>query len=162
MVRPQGAGRALHEYQFLPEQPTVRTDAYERVAPSYHYGSPTDGPNARTSSVISGRSFMHGNEQVPSGYSFQGQVPGLNLLPNQGRQGHLLPSVLGEYDTVPRKNAFPNIAMDAHFSAHPITQLENPFLPSDRRVTHDEDVPRMERKRKVSHCTMNHFIFSNY
>ncbi|XP_030929199.1 homeobox-DDT domain protein RLT2-like isoform X3 [Quercus lobata] len=147
-MRGKGAGRALHEYQFLPEQPTVRTDAYERVAPSYHYGSPADGPNARTSSVISGRSFMHGNEQVPSGYGFQGQVPGLNLLPNQGRQGHLLPSVSGEYDTVPRKNAFPNIAMDAHFAAHPITQLENPFLPSDRRVAHDEDVPRMERKRK--------------
>jgi hypothetical protein len=105
---------------------------------------------------------MHGNEHVPSGYGFQGQITGLNLLPQQGRQGHLLPSVSGEYDTVPRKNAFPNIAMDAHFGAHPITQLENPFMSSDRRVTHEEDVPRMERKRKVSHCTMKHFVLSNY
>ncbi|KAJ0111524.1 hypothetical protein Patl1_02335 [Pistacia atlantica] len=41
-VHPQGATRTLHEYQFLPEQPTVRTDTYERAAPSYHYGSPVD------------------------------------------------------------------------------------------------------------------------
>lgn len=159
MVRPQGAGRALHEYQFLPEQPTVRTDAYERVAPSYHYGSPADGPNSRTSSLSSGRSFMHGNEQVPSGYGFQGQVPGLNLLPQQGMQAHLLPSVSVENDTVARKNTFANIR-DAHFGAHPITRMENPFISPDRRVTLEEDVSRMERKRKVSHTT-KHFILFN-
>jgi hypothetical protein len=159
MVRPQGAGRALHEYQFLPEQPTVRSDAYERVAPSYHYGAPADGPNSRTSSLSSGRSFMHGNEQVPSGYGFQGQVPGLNLLPQQGMQAHLLPSVSVENDTVARKNTLANIR-DAHFGAHPITRMENPFISPDRRVTLEEDVSRMERKRKVSH-TMNHFILFN-
>ncbi|XP_059452338.1 homeobox-DDT domain protein RLT2 isoform X1 [Corylus avellana] len=143
----KGAGRALHEYQFLPEQPTVRTDAYERVAQSYHYGSPADGPNSRTSSLSSGRSFMHGNEQVPSGYGFQGQVPGLNLLPQQGMQAHLLPSVSVENDTVARKNTFANIR-DSHFGAHPITRMENPFISPDRRVTLEEDVSRMERKRK--------------
>ncbi|XP_042972000.1 homeobox-DDT domain protein RLT2-like isoform X3 [Carya illinoinensis] len=144
----KGVGRALHEYQFLPEQPTVRTDAYERVAPSYHYGSPGDCPNARTSSLSSGRIFMHGNEHVPSGYGFQGQMPGLNLLPQQGKQGHLLPSVSGENDNNSRKNPFTNI-MDAHLGAHPITQMENPFVSSDRRVILDEDVSRMERKRKT-------------
>ncbi|KAG6722699.1 hypothetical protein I3842_03G173300 [Carya illinoinensis] len=121
----KGVGRALHEYQFLPEQPTVRTDAYERVAPSYHYGSPGDCPNARTSSLSSGRIFMHGNEHVPSGYGFQ-----------------------GENDNNSRKNPFTNI-MDAHLGAHPITQMENPFVSSDRRVILDEDVSRMERKRKT-------------
>lgn len=156
-VHIQGVGRALHEYQFLPEQPTVRTDAYERVAPSYHYGSPGDRQNARTSSLSSGRMYMHGNEHVPSGYGFQGQMPGLNLLPQQGKQGHLLASVSGENDTNSRKNTFTNV-MDAHFGAHPITQMENPFLSSERRVILDEDVSRMERKRKVSSCTINYLF----
>ncbi|XP_048328593.1 homeobox-DDT domain protein RLT2 isoform X2 [Ziziphus jujuba] len=113
------AARALHEYQFIPEQPTVRLDSYERFTPSYQYGSPLDGPNAKTSSIPTGHLFIHGNEQLPSGYGFQ-----------------------GEYDKVQRKNT--KINMDAH----PISQLENPFMLSDRRVTHDEDVIRVERKRK--------------
>ncbi|GMP67388.1 hypothetical protein CsSME_00027390 [Camellia sinensis var. sinensis] len=144
----KGAARALHEYQFLPEQPSVRNDTYERAASSHYFSSPTDVPSGR-SALPTGRSFMHGNEQVPSGYGFQGQMPNLSLLPHQGRQGHPLPSTSGEYDIVPRKNSVANIGTDAHFGAHPITGLENPFIPSDRRVTtHEEDISRIERKRK--------------
>ncbi|RVW46790.1 Homeobox-DDT domain protein RLT2 [Vitis vinifera] len=142
----KSAGRAVHEYQFLPEQPSVRTDTYERVG-SHYYGSPADGPSARAS-LSTGRSFMHGNEQVASGYGFQGQMPNLNLLSQQGRQNHGLSSTSGDYDTVPRKNSLGSIGMDAHFGSHPIAALDNPFISSDRRVTNDEDVLRMERKRK--------------
>ncbi|XWS68694.1 hypothetical protein CRYUN_Cryun04dG0113200 [Craigia yunnanensis] len=144
----KGSVRAVCEYQFLPEQPTVRTETYERVAPSYNYDSPTDGPNARVSSLSAGRSFVHRNEQVPSGYSFPGQMPNLNLLPQQSRQGHLLPTASGEYDNVSRKNSLTNTAVDANIGAHPISALESPFVSSDRRVSLDEDVLRMERKRK--------------
>ncbi|XP_059659804.1 homeobox-DDT domain protein RLT2 [Cornus florida] len=138
----KGAARALHEYQFLPEQPSARNDTYDRATPSHYFGSPTDVPSARTP-LSSGRSFMHGNEQGSSGYGFQGQMPSLSLLPQQGRQGHLLPSVSGEHDIVSR-----NIGVDSHFGAHAITGLDNPFIPSDRRVAHDDDPSRMERKRK--------------
>ncbi|XP_031255307.1 homeobox-DDT domain protein RLT2 isoform X3 [Pistacia vera] len=147
-VHPQCATRTLHEYQFLPEQPTVRTDTYERAAPSYHYGSPVDSSNTRNPSLSTGHSFMHGNEQVSSGYGFPGQLPSLNLLSQQGRQNHLLPSASEEYENVPRKNSFVNTALDAHFGAHAITALENQFVSSDRRVTLDEDASRMEKKRK--------------
>ncbi|XP_022764115.1 homeobox-DDT domain protein RLT2 isoform X2 [Durio zibethinus] len=144
----KGSMRAVREYQFLPEQPTVRTETYERVAPSYNYGSPTDGPNAMATSLSGGRSSVHGNEQVPSGNGFPGQMPNLNLLPQQSRQGHLLPTALGEYDNVSRKNSLANTAVDANIGAHPISALESPFVSSDRRVSLDEDVLRMERKRK--------------
>ncbi|KAA8524323.1 hypothetical protein F0562_010746 [Nyssa sinensis] len=139
----KGAARALHEYQFLPEQPSVRNDTYERAAPSHYFGSPTDVPSSRTA-LSTGRSIMHGNEQVTSGYGFPGHIPNLSLLPQQGKQGHPLPSVSGEYDIIPRKNSFTSVGMDAH----PITGLDNPFVPPDRRVTHEEDVLRIERKRK--------------
>ncbi|GFS34792.1 homeobox-1 [Actinidia rufa] len=148
----KGAVRALHEYQFLPEQPTVRNDSFERAAPSHYYGSSTDVPSAR-SALSTGRSYMHGNEQVPPAYGFQGQTPSLSLLPHQGRQSHLLPSTSVEYDTVSQKTSVANIGTDAHFGAHPITALDNPFIPSERQVTNDEDIARLERKRKV--CTQS-------
>lgn len=92
---------------------------------------------------------MHGNEQVPSGYGFQGQMPSLSLLPHQARQGLVLPSTAGEYDLVPRKSPFASVSTDARFGAHPITALDNPIIPSDRRASHEEDISRVERKRKV-------------
>ncbi|PON44449.1 Octamer-binding transcription factor [Parasponia andersonii] len=68
----KGTGRALQEYQFIPEKPTVRTEAYERLAPpSYHYGSPADGPNARSSLLSTGHAYLHGDEYLSSGYVFQ-------------------------------------------------------------------------------------------
>ncbi|CAM8958846.1 unnamed protein product [Rhodiola kirilowii] len=39
---PKGASRALHEYQFLPEQPTVKAETYERGNPSHYYGCPPE------------------------------------------------------------------------------------------------------------------------
>lgn len=94
-----------------------------------------------------GHLLLHGDEKIPSGYGFPTQASNLNLLSQQGRQGYLLSS--GECDNVPQKNSFTNTPMDANFGTHPITALENPFVSSDRRVIHDEDVSRMERKRKV-------------
>ncbi|XP_038708176.1 homeobox-DDT domain protein RLT2-like isoform X2 [Tripterygium wilfordii] len=141
----KGAPRLLHEYQFLPEQPTVRNDTYERVGPSYHCGSPADGSNARTLSLSTGHTFLHANEQVPAGYSFSGQVPGLSLFPHQGRPGHLLTSSLEEHDNIRQKKSFPNIDLDAGLSAQPLTILDNPV---ERRVTPDDDFARVERKHK--------------
>ncbi|EEF44370.1 homeobox-DDT domain protein RLT2 isoform X2 [Ricinus communis] len=137
--------RPVHEYQFLPQQPTVRADAYERVTTNYHYGSPADSHNTKTAALSTARPFVHANEQVSSGYSFPSQLPSLNLMPQEGRQGHLLSSATGEYDTVLRKSSLTNIGMDAH----PINALDNPFMPSDKRVAPDEDVLRIERKRKI-------------
>ncbi|XVE66156.1 hypothetical protein DITRI_Ditri08aG0057700 [Diplodiscus trichospermus] len=140
--------RAVREYQFLPEQPTVRTETCERVAPSYNYCSPTGGPNARAPSLSAGHSSLHANEQVASAYCVPGQMPNLNLLPQQSRQGHLLPTGSGEYYNVSRKKSLTNTVLDANIVAHPISALESPFVSSERRVSLDEDVLRMERKRK--------------
>lgn len=149
--------RALHEYQFLPEQPSIRNDSYERAAPSHYFGSPNDVPIARNA-LSASRSFMHGNELLPSGYGLHSPAPSLPLLPHQGRQGHNLPSTSGEYDTFSRKTSSPNIATDAQLAPHPITGLDNPFVPSDIRVTPDDDIARMERKRKVSYLPLCIFL----
>lgn len=145
--------RALHEYQFLPEQPSIRNDSYERAAPSHYFGSPNDVPIARHA-LSAGRSFMHGNELFPSPYALHSQPPSLTLLPHQERQGHSLPSTSGEYDNVSRKNSVTNIGTDAQLGAHPITGLDSSFVPSDIQVTPEDDAARMERKRKVSYLPL--------
>ncbi|GAV74076.1 Homeobox domain-containing protein/DDT domain-containing protein [Cephalotus follicularis] len=144
----KGSARSLHEYQFLPEQPTVRTETYERAVPSYQYGSPAEVSNVRSSLLTAGNPLTHGNDQVSAGYGFPGQIPSLNFLSQQGMQSRLLPSASGEYDDIPQKNSLTSTGMDAHFVTHPITTQDNPFISYDRRVTNDEDVARMERKRK--------------
>ncbi|XWS54133.1 hypothetical protein CRYUN_Cryun10bG0062400 [Craigia yunnanensis] len=75
-------------------------------------------------------------------------MPNLNLLPQQSRQGHLLRTGYGEYDNVSRKNSLTNAAVDSNIGAHPISALESPFVSSVRRLSLDEDVLPMERKRK--------------
>lgn len=153
-AHPQTAGasaRALHEYQFLPEQPSVRADVYERVAPSHLYDTPIDAPIGRAAALSAGGPYHHGSEQVAAGYNFQGQVPNVSLLSQQGRQNHVFPSGSTEYDSVPHKNSLMNIGTEAQFGTHPIIGLENPFVSSNRRVSLDEDPSRMERKRKVIH-----------
>lgn len=141
--------RTLHEYQFIPEQPTVRNEKYEGVTPSIHYSSLDGVPQSRTS-LSSGQSFLNGNESAPNEYGVQGQIPGLNLLSQQGRQDHLLPSASGGNDDVPQKNPFVDATVDTHRGAHPITLIDGPLVPSGRQVIHEEELSRFQRKRKVS------------
>ncbi|RDX93815.1 Homeobox-DDT domain protein RLT2, partial [Mucuna pruriens] len=147
----KGVSRTLHEYQFIPEKPSVRNETSERVAHSIHYSSLDGIPHSRT--LTGGRSFHNGNESAPYGYRIQGQIPGLNLLSQQGRQNHLLPSASGENDGVPQKNPF-DVTGNIHNGAHPITLIDGPLMPSDGRVIHAEELSRFQRKRKNEEARM--------
>ncbi|XP_027170848.1 homeobox-DDT domain protein RLT2 isoform X1 [Coffea eugenioides] len=143
----QGAKRTIHEYQFLPEQPSIRDDIRERALPFQYYGSSTDAQSSRTT-LSAGRSFMHGTEQLTPGYSFQGKLSGgpcLSLLPQLGNQGHHLSPPSGEVDIFPQRNSVLNIDIDRP-GAHLTRGLETPLIPTEKRVIHDEE--RLERKRK--------------
>ena len=70
----------------------------------------------------------------------------------QGRRNHVLPSASTESD-VPRTNTFVDAAVSTHVGVHRITQIENSLLSSDRRVVHEEELSRFQRKRKVSQQT---------
>lgn len=130
-------GTALHEYQFIPERPTVRNDTYERLPFSHHHGSPADVPFLGTLSSPTGHSFL------------------------QGKQSRPLASALGKHDRVQYKDYSTNISMDAHFTSQHINKHENSFAVSDDRVSHVEDV-QIERKRKVSHYSINYIMPFNY
>lgn len=143
----KASARALHEYQFLPEEPCVRSDTYERPVSSNYHNSLAYLPSTQiltTNVTLVG----HGNEQSPSAYGFQVPLPNLSLLPQQGRQGHLLASTSTDHDTSPLKQSFPIIGGDAHPVSHPISGFESPFIPSERPVSLDDDILRIEKKRK--------------
>ncbi|KAG8364736.1 hypothetical protein BUALT_Bualt18G0029700 [Buddleja alternifolia] len=142
----KGASMGPHEYQFLPEKPSVRNDGYERAVPPHYYGSPTDIQNARVP-LPTGKSIMLSNEQVPSAYSLQGQMPSLSFLPQQERQGDHLSPAPGELDITPRIAPLVNVNIDAHVLVHPINGLNKQIVTPDRRIVHDEE--RSDRKRKL-------------
>ncbi|CAI9089315.1 OLC1v1023873C1 [Oldenlandia corymbosa var. corymbosa] len=142
----QGGKRTIHEYQFLPEQPSLRDDIRERDVSIHQYGSPIDAQNSVTP-LPAMRSSMHGSEQLHPAYGFQGKLSSLNLAPQLGSQGHQIYPPSGQIDNVPPKNTFVDTDTDAHVS-HPIMGPETSFLPSYRRGIHDEE-QRIERKRKI-------------
>ncbi|KAK9085386.1 hypothetical protein Sjap_025797 [Stephania japonica] len=136
MVHSPASSRALHEYQFLPEQPSVRSVSYERADPSHLYSPAIDASSGRPSSA--------------PGYGFPGQVSGVSHLPQPGRQGQVFPSVSSEYDSVQHRNTYTTIGLDAQIGTHQLVGPDNRFISSERQVYHDEDGPRMEKKRKQS------------
>ncbi|XP_010919381.1 homeobox-DDT domain protein RLT2 isoform X1 [Elaeis guineensis] len=147
VVHPQMGSRALHEYQFLPEQPSVQSETYDRFPQSHFYDSSVDAPGTRMPSLPSGGQYLHGNEQVAPSYTFQGQMTGASLLSHQGRQ-QIYSSVSTEYDNAPHSSSFTTAPSDTQFGVHEVMTLENPYLSSDRRIFREEGSSRMERKRK--------------
>ncbi|KAJ0985990.1 hypothetical protein J5N97_004346 [Dioscorea zingiberensis] len=142
---PQEGPRALHEYKFLPEQPSVRGEVYERVSSQPHYyDSSMDAPNSRVSSLPMEGQIIHGNEQLAPSYTFQGQMSNSGLLSQHGRQ-QMLVSGSTEYDNAQHSRSYPKPTTGTEPSVHPVMDIENP---SDRRIFRDEDASRMSRKRK--------------
>lgn len=144
------SGRTLHEYQFLPEQPTAKSDKHERGVSSYHCGSHANVQNiSRTPSMASGHPFLHGYEQVSSSYCSQGQMPNLNIFAQKSRRNHLLLSSMDEHDNSLCKSSLVNISMDPQYGTHPTTHPEYTSMLSDQRVVHGDNVLWIEKKHKV-------------
>lgn len=145
VVHSQAASRALHEYQFLPEQPSVRSETYERL-PQTHFYDPAAIPPSTRVSALSGGQYLHGNEQVDAAYAFQGQLSSTSIFPKQGRQ-QVFSSGQEEYENASQSNSFTH--NDEQFGMHQVLGSENPYLSVDRRMMLDEDPSQVERKHKV-------------
>ncbi|KAM0938625.1 putative transcription factor & chromatin remodeling DDT family [Dioscorea sansibarensis] len=140
---PQEGTRALQEYKFLPEQPSVCRDAHERVSQPHYYDSTMETPNTRVSSLSIERQFTHGIEQLTPSNTFHGQMSNSNLS-QHGRQ-QMFVSSSTDYDNAQHSRSYSDPAFDAEQGIHSAEGIENP---SDRRICHDEDASRMSRKRK--------------
>ncbi|XP_051136002.1 homeobox-DDT domain protein RLT2-like isoform X2 [Andrographis paniculata] len=140
-----GGSKALHEYQFLPEKPSVRNDAYGKAVPPHYYGSQIDIHNTRVS-LPTGRSVTQSNEPVPSGYSVHSQMPSVSLLTQHGRQSHRSSPAHGEVEFIPGATPLASVGIETHYNAHLVNGMNNLSVTKERRTVNDQE--RLEKKRK--------------
>lgn len=79
MVTFQPSPGGLHE----PAESKIRSDAYGQGAPAYLYDSAVVGAAGKNMPLV------QGNGHLPREYGVEGQASSANILPQQGRQGHL-------------------------------------------------------------------------
>uniref|UniRef100_A0A1J3DDS1 Uncharacterized protein n=1 Tax=Noccaea caerulescens TaxID=107243 RepID=A0A1J3DDS1_NOCCA len=136
--------RTIREYQFLPEQPSSRTDHSERVSPPIHFGVPIDTASAMRASSVSA---VYRDE-----FKVSPQIPNLNLATHQGKPGHVFPPNLADYESPYQKNYMDTAAPLGNLNNHPVHEV--PFVKSEREVGNEDDdddydeALQLERKRK--------------
>ncbi|XP_044976615.1 homeobox-DDT domain protein RLT2-like isoform X2 [Hordeum vulgare subsp. vulgare] len=140
LVHPHGGLRAVHEYQFLPEQPS---DAYERASRSHYYDTLVEGSNSRIPSLTPVPHLLHGSEEMAPSYAFEGQ----GLLPQSGRP-QVFPAVSSDYEMNQSNSNINSVPVDGQFGSSHVAGFEDPLISSETRAYHDEDASRVDRKRK--------------
>lgn len=145
IVQPHVGSRAVQEYQFLPEQPS---DTYERAGRSHYYDTPVEVSHLRISPLTSGSQLLHGSEEAAPSYAFQGQTSGSSLLPQSDRP-QTFSAVQGDYKMTQSTSNLNSVPVEGHFDISQVPELENSLLSSERRVYHDDETSRVDRKRKV-------------
>jgi hypothetical protein len=145
IVQPHVGSRAVHEYQFLPEQPS---STYERASQSHYYDTPVELSNSRISPLASGSPFLHGSEEATPSYAFEGQTSGSGLLPQSDRF-QTLAAVKGDYEMNQSTSNLISVPVEGQFGTSQVSGFENSLISSERGVYHDDETSRVDRKRKV-------------
>ncbi|TVU35596.1 hypothetical protein EJB05_17494 [Eragrostis curvula] len=144
IVQPHVGSRAVHEYQFLPEQPS---DTYERASRSHYYDTPVEVSNSRISPLASGSQLLHGSEEAPPSYAYQGQTSGSGHLPQSDRS-QTFSAAPGDYEMTQSTSNLNSVPVEGHFGISQVAGFENSLMSSERGVYHDEETSRVDRKRK--------------
>ncbi|XP_002509429.2 homeobox-DDT domain protein RLT1 isoform X1 [Ricinus communis] len=132
--------RVFHEYQFLPDQSSIRSDAYGQVAQSPYHDSPVDNLRGRASLVL-------GDEPLSRGHGVQGSR--VRLFSQPEKKGHVFSSPRRDDDYLLQHDSYTNNRISAQTSSHPIMGSENPDGFSDAQILHTETDVWMEKKRKI-------------
>ncbi|PPS01295.1 hypothetical protein GOBAR_AA19353 [Gossypium barbadense] len=136
----KAAARAFHEYQFLPEHSSIRSDAYGLVTQSHFHESPVSGSRGRATS------FVHGDEPLSRIHGIQGQGSRALVLPQQGiipSSSHVADDSLAERESFTNGRNAPTIC-------HPVLGSEDSYMLSAEQTLNNDAEPRIDRKRKVS------------
>nr|GMD93116.1 homeobox-DDT domain protein RLT1 [Ipomoea batatas] len=127
----------LHE----PAEPKIRSDGYDQIAPSYHYGSPARGPTKPLS-------VMKANGHFSREYTVESQASTINVLPQHGFQG--------QFQSPPRESEFttPNEAtlqMD-HERKNDEARIGREALAHEKRIRKElekQDLLRRKREEQM-------------
>ncbi|MBA0663130.1 hypothetical protein Goklo_007169, partial [Gossypium klotzschianum] len=132
------ASRAFHEYQFLPEHSSLRSDAYGLVTQSHFHESPVSGVRGRASP------FVHGEEPLSRIHGSQGHGSRALVLPQQGiipSSSHVADDSLAERESLTNGRNAPSIC-------HPVLGSEDLYMLSAEQTLNNDADPRIDRKRK--------------
>jgi hypothetical protein len=136
--------RPVHEYQFLPEQPS---EIYERTSQSRFYDGSSDASNSRISSLSTGSRLLHGAEQASS-YPYHGQISGSSNLNQHGKPFVPL-SRSTDYEIASSNINVSSAPVEGQFGIPQVAGFEHPLASSEGVNYHDDDAYRLDRKRKV-------------
>lgn len=139
----QTAARALQEYQFLQDQPNLRSDSYGQGAQSHHHDSPLDGPRARASSI------GLANEPQSKVHGAHVHVSRVRVLSQQEKAGHISSSAHGSDGIPAEMEPFVNNRIHASPSTRPTSGPEDPYVLSNGQNLNSDHDLRIDRKRKV-------------
>ncbi|EOY28162.1 Homeodomain-like transcriptional regulator, putative isoform 1 [Theobroma cacao] len=138
----KAAVRALHEYQFLPEHASLRSDAYGQVTQSHFHESPVDGARARATS------FVHGEEPLPRVHGIQGHGSRVRVLPQQDKTGIIPTSSQVADDSLAERESFTNGRLNTQSIGHPVLGSEDSYVLSTGQTLNIDADLRNDRKRK--------------
>lgn len=146
--------RALHEYQFLPEHASLRSDAYGQVTQSHFHESPVDGARARATS------FVHGEEPLPRVHGIQGHGSRVRVLPQQDKTGIIPTSSQVADDSLAERESFTNGRLNTQSIGHPVLGSEDSYVLSTGQTLNIDADLRNDRKRKVPGAGILDFVLN--
>ncbi|XP_050214645.1 homeobox-DDT domain protein RLT1 [Mercurialis annua] len=134
--------RVLHDYQFLPEQSSIRSDAYGEAAQSPYLDSLVDNLRGRPL-------FVPGDESLSRVHGAQGQTSRARLFSQSDKKRHVFSSPYEDDDYLLQRDSFTNKRINSQTCSQPVMGSENPDSFSNDQVFHTETDVRMEKKRKT-------------
>ncbi|XVF25750.1 hypothetical protein REPUB_Repub13aG0240500 [Reevesia pubescens] len=138
----KAAVRAFHEYQFLPEHSSLRSDAYGQATQSHFHESPVDGARARVTS------FVHGEEPLSRIHGIQGHGSRVRVLPQQDKTGIIPSSSQVADDSIAERESFTNGRINAKSISHPVLGSEDSYMLSAGQTLNSDADLLNDRKRK--------------
>ncbi|XVE51391.1 hypothetical protein DITRI_Ditri02bG0036300 [Diplodiscus trichospermus] len=133
----KAAARAFHEYQFLPEHSSLRSDAYGQAAQSHFHKSPVDVPGARATTIV------HGEEPLSRVHGSR-----VRVLPQQDMTGLNPSSSQVADDSLVERESFANGRINAQSICHPVLGSDDSYKLSIAQTLNNDAELRSDRKRK--------------
>ncbi|KAK3165036.1 hypothetical protein QOZ80_1AG0028110 [Eleusine coracana subsp. coracana] len=91
--------------------------------------------------------LLHGSDEAAPSYAFQGQTSGSGLLPQSDRS-QTFSALQGDYEMIQSTSNLNPVPVEGQFGISQVPGFENSLISSERRVYHDDESSRVDRKRK--------------
>ncbi|XP_065878356.1 homeobox-DDT domain protein RLT1 isoform X2 [Euphorbia lathyris] len=135
--------RSFHEYQFLQDQSSIRSDSFNQALQSPY-------PDPSVDSLRGRPSYVHEDEILARVHGAQGQTSRVRVMP----RGHNFSSPHKDDDYHLHHDSYKNNRIHAESTSHPIVGSQNPDIFPDAQIFHADPDVRMEKKCKIDEAKL--------